>query len=316
MLKSKAHKIYDFRKIIVPEKLLQIEVKRIVITNALNEVSEKFLTIEEVDDKISVGDIVSVNLKSNIDKYNQECAHIAVGKRFFNNEIETRLLEMKKGEIAEVTIDDESVTIEINSIKRRIFPTVSDELIEKLNLQKIKTVHEYERYIVDEFVDKAKQKKLDHIIKFVKKETLKNSDFELIDEEVNSKYLKEKERVTEQAIEAGKTYEEIVKRFAAIGGLKDATVEESEKFFFNDCILKFKAEIIGISLASGDGIVFDEESYEKYVDELTKNYGIPSREDTKRMIPFNVYMNTIYETHFDTVIWKFYLDKFIINERN
>ncbi|NEZ73897.1 hypothetical protein EXM30_02860 [Clostridium botulinum] len=310
LLKNNVKEAYDFKKVNVPEKLLEIEIRKNLLKGALKDVSERFLTIEEVGDAITAGDIISADLESSIANFNKKKVQISVGRGFLNEELEDELLEMKKNEIKRVSMKAGFITIRIISVKRRIFALVTDELIKKLNIEGVNTIDEYKKYICNRFINQSKDRKMGFIGGFIVKEVIAKSEFESIDEEVKAKYEDLIEQTNLYAEKANMSYEEYIKE-AAAQKLKNPTVEESEKLFYDNCVWDVKYEQLGLFYALRDGIEFNQETYEKKLSEIAHQEGI-SCSKLKEMISFSHYMSNTCMEYFNNVINEFFKDKFVV----
>lgn len=314
LLKNKVKEAYDFKKVNVPEKLLEIEISKKLLEDALRDVSERFLTIEEAEGAIRAGDIVSVELESSVAKFNKKKIQISVGRAFFSKKLEDELLGMKKSETKRVSMEFGFVTIRIISVKRRIFTIITDELIKKLNIEGVNTIDEYKKYICNKFINQSKDKKMGFIVDFIVKEVISESKFESIKEEVKGKYEDLIERINVYAEKANMSYEEYIKE-AAAQKLKNPTVEESEKLFYDNCVFDAKYEQLGLFYALRDGIEFNQETYDKKLGEIAQQQGVPCSK-LKEMISFSDYMSNTCMEYFSNVISEFFKDKFVVKGYN
>lgn len=311
LLESKVKKVYDFHNVNVPEKLLEVQMSEKTITDAITDVAERFLTIVEADDAIVVGDIITADLESNIVKFNKNRTQISVGKGYFSTELENSLLGMKKNEEKTISPNGNPVKIRITNVKRRIFATVTDEMIRKLNMIGINTIAEYKRYVYDKSFEQQKGIKLYYLADFIKKEVADKSEFDAIDEEIKPEYDSTIQKLNEEAESSGMSYGEYITKLVSLK-LKNPTLKVSESFIYEDCASSIKYKHMGILYASQNGVEYNHETYEKELREAVEQYQTPL-EELKKMNPYLKYANASYIEYCSRYIQDAYADKIVIN---
>lgn len=310
MLKSVLKQIYDFNNVVVPEELLNIEITREEIKNALDRLAEKYLSITEVYDGIVPGDIIAVDLKSNISKYNNK-TQISEGLGYFNKKLEDNLIGMKKGDIKTINIDENSIDTKIISVKRRIIPKISDELVKKEKIDDVNTIEEYEKYIYDEYAARYKNKRMNEVIEKIKEELLNKSEFELDDEDINSACSEMKKQNEIEAEKLNISFEEEEQEIAS-EYIENPTIEESEKFLYDLNITTVKTIAMGASFAKKFGIELDRNTYEKEMKSRAEREKT-TIEYQKQAIPYFSYLEMKYMPFIDKKIKDYYKDKIKFN---
>lgn len=175
MGEGKVTDVYDFRKVPVPEKLLEIPLDMQKVREKLEEVPEKFLTIEEATDAVCPGDIVTITLP-------EETVQMNVGKHFYDAVWEDTLVGMKPGNEVTLPARGANQTGRLTQIKRRIYPPLTDELIVKLGLEGISTIGEYQAYIEERMIGMSRYQKEGALVQYVSKKVVEQSGFEDMEE--------------------------------------------------------------------------------------------------------------------------------------
>ena len=306
MFKSEIKKIYDFNKVIIPEELLNIKIGKEVVINVVARLARKYLTIEEVYDGIVQGDVIAVSLESNIPGYNKN-AQISVGRGIYNKEFENDLIGMKKGDSKDICMRGTPVTTKIISVKRRMIPAVTDEMVKKENVKGVCTVEEYKKYIYDDTLIKLKNRKMSEILDITKEEIINKSEFQLADDDINYMQNIAKVQLEKRAQENNLSYEEFLKEMIS-QFLENPTAEESKKYIADACLRRLKMLVIGTYFAKKRGISLNQETYEKDM-KARADREKTSIEIMKDEIPYPAYLEIKYTPFINMAIKEFWKDK-------
>ena len=139
--------LYDFRKVQVPQKLLELEVSEEAVARELAATAERFLTIETVTDGIRAGDIVQIQFPGE-EAGQMQIMQINMGLGFAGKALEDGLLGLRRGDEKVLPVENRRIPVQVVSVKRRKVPELTDELIGRLGLENIKTVVQYREYTV------------------------------------------------------------------------------------------------------------------------------------------------------------------------
>lgn len=298
LLKSKLINRYDFTTFVIPEELAIKEDKiEKQVEETFSFVAKKHVTLVETDDVIVAGDIVSVNIESANTKLNQNSVQVSVGIGF-NKHIEEQVLGMKRGEVKTISLNGDSAELKVLSTKRRIVPEVTDEFIEGLDIENVHTIAEYRAHLHDEFAEQLKKQNVYKIAQAWIKEGVERSEFDIHEDDVNNKIEKMKKSV----VEANSTYEDYVKAYASVD-LKNPTFEESEAYIRKSLVRSIKELLLGQSFDSKEGHEYNQESYEKQLEEMANKENEPvatlkekySYEDYLQQSYTMLYYNTVLD---------------------
>ncbi len=311
MQNSKLLKLYDFREYNVPPKLLEIPIKQSQIDQALEEVPEHFLIIEEAEDAVKSGDIITIHIYKT-EKEEEESIQINVGKNFYDAEWESTLLEKKPGENITLPQRGGNRKGKIIQIKRRIIPRLSDDLIKRMEIENINSIVEYQNYIKERLVGRKRQEKERKLIDVVVKETVKQSEFDDLSKELERELEKVKDKYKEIAKKNELTYEELLNKELP-RYLK--TMEQKDKYLKEQQLQSIKMMLIGQQYAEEKGVVINIDTY----NEMKKMYldqGVDPQYMEDRY-PYDVYMLQARLNCFSEEIAAFYKENFkveIVNE--
>ncbi len=158
--------LHDFKKVEIPDVLLNVKVDYDIVRERLNDFAERSATIIAPEDAIQTGDYVLVNVDG-------EEGQAAIGTGYYDEVIEKALLGHFKGD--KLTVDGKQ--IEVLSVKRRIIPEPTEEQVEALGLKNVHTFPEYLAHLEEEVKEEAMSDRGMTIFGKVCREMIKNSDF-------------------------------------------------------------------------------------------------------------------------------------------
>ncbi len=145
---------YDFRDVTVPEKLLEIKVSGETVSAEMDRAALRFATIEPTDSPIRQGDFVRVELPG---QEGPETVQINVGNGFADEALEDILPGMCQGDERVLSLNGSEAAVRLLSVKRRMIPRFTDDLVQKLGLEGAGTVQDYREYIVRQIAEQCNQ---------------------------------------------------------------------------------------------------------------------------------------------------------------
>lgn len=96
---------------------------------------------------IEEGCRVTLKTTSMIPKYNREKTVITVGGNLYDAGIESMLIGMAAGQSAQTQVKGEAVDFCIEKVERKVFPVLSDEMVQALQIEGISSLSEYRNYM-------------------------------------------------------------------------------------------------------------------------------------------------------------------------
>jgi FKBP-type peptidyl-prolyl cis-trans isomerase (trigger factor) len=181
-MKSTVTKLADFKDYLKDFKV-DFQLDEIKLNDEFKAILIKNKIVETVG-KIENGDIVTVNLKSDYNKFQKENLRIVVGSQYFSKNLEESLVGLHLGAEKLLKVDGHEVNVKIIDIKRNKLPELSDELIKKENIDGVNTISDYKKM----FYQKTKESYImDEVIKLsinIFHYLQENSEFIIYDEDV------------------------------------------------------------------------------------------------------------------------------------
>lgn len=259
MAESIIKKLYDFRRVPVPEKLLELKVSQKAVDQELAGTADRFLTIEPVEDEITEGDIVAVELTDDAEESGTKIVQVNMGLGFCNEELEAGLFGLRRGAEAKISVAGRPVPVRVISVKRRMVPPLTDALIQRLNLEGISTAEDYRRYLVRQNADRVRQGKEGALCDFVLKGVLAQSEIGEVDSESRDYRLifdYFKAQLTAVAARSNDTLEALLSKSM---GPKDTAGENVWQKLREHCKAQVRLSGLARAYADQNGAVFTRE---------------------------------------------------------
>lgn len=252
MYKSKLIKLADFKGMEVELDTLGTPMNEEKIQGILNKLAKGKVSISHVD-IIEKGDVVTLDLTSDEGKFNKRNLPVTVGIGLFNSELENQIIGMRKDESQTLNIKGNDVIVEVKSVKRRIIPEITNELIMDIGIEGVTTVEEYRDYLINEDLKQQRmeilpQKSLEYVIN--------NSQYIISEDDIESVYEEEIKGLEAQAELDDITTEVYVKEVYGI------TLEEFTKWIRENLPMTIKHMLIGMEYTKQNNLEFTEDIYE------------------------------------------------------
>lgn len=289
MEEKKIQKLYDFRQVRVPEKLLEIPLEEHLLAEELSKVSVRFLTIEPAYDAVRPGDIVTIRPEaapqdsspgSGKDalqtptpspekasskelpprREERPLLQINVQKNVFDAAWEQTLIGLEPG--ASLTLPPRAGGGMgcLMEIKRRVCPPVTDELIRRLNIEGVASVEDYRAYQANRLIQRKRRQKENVLLEYVMRETAKRSEFSDLSLEISQNLAAQKTDLERTAQREGLSYEKLL-AMSVPKHLK--TFSEQEAYLREAVLLNRKILLIGAFYAAEDGVNVSPQGWEQ-----------------------------------------------------
>jgi|GEM_PF-1091667 len=312
LFKSKLVKAFDFRDAKVSEELLAIELDVKDILKQLSNIAKKNAATIEPDDCVKPEDMILLEMESTLEKYNKKNVPISVGMGLFNKKFEEQLVGAKKGEVITINVDEHAVKAKVLSIKRRIIPPLTDELIVKENMEGINSVAELKDYLYNEKVSQLINERSYSLNYEVLQQVAAQSEYQVAEEDVKLLCGEELNRcraisrTVDNMVFDEMTADEFVARVAC------NSLEQFKKKIKKGYEAELKMALVGMSMAKEEEVVFDALSYEEVIKEDIKAEPMDI-ETAKLFRPFLRYVAFSYTGFLRSKISEYYRNKFQIN---
>lgn len=143
--------------------------------------SKKMIQVPIVNEK----DSVSLNLKSELKKFNRNHLKLNVGSHFFSKELETFLIGKEVGEEYECIIDGNSVHVFIEECIHTSIPEFNDALIQEQGIEHVNTVEEFKNYTLQKYKDFFHEYYVEYLAMQYFDKWIEKSKWEIDEEELN-----------------------------------------------------------------------------------------------------------------------------------
>lgn len=274
----------DFRQIELDREMLELTYDAGAVEQDIRDLKERFLTIETAADGVRTGDIVIIDLPAEGD-LEAETIHVNVGKRFYDETWEEELLGRTARERVTLAPIDGGREGTLRMVKRRVLPTLSDELVQRAAIKGVDTVDDYRQYMQDKHIRQMVNSAARQIAELVLRKAADASTFGDIHEEAEAEVESLREYVRQVAAGSGGTYGETLVR---ITPPKYDTPEKAEAYICEYGMVTAKAKLYAAAFAEADGVPFDRETYEKRLARRVAEG--ESRETLEESYPYESYL--------------------------
>lgn len=151
-LKSKALKIYDYRKVDISRFITGFTVDDAQLRRDLDRVLRRYGR-KETARQVSEGDTVVLSCRSDAPKYQKENLTVPVGKGLFSRELEQQLVGLEAETEYTLAVESKPVTVCISRINHTVLPELTDENVNSFGMEGISTVADLRRWCVGKQVD-------------------------------------------------------------------------------------------------------------------------------------------------------------------
>lgn len=308
LFKSKVEKVYDFKTVNVPYEAFKVKIDEKDIKSSLYDEAKKHTVTVDAEDEVRRGDRVTLELQSNLDKFNKKNIPVVVGMGLFNRELEDKLQGMKKNEAASLNIGGSPVTVKVLHIKRKIVPDLTDEMIKKLRIEGINTVDEFRRYTCNEKFSKSKEEKFEEIYGIVLNEVVTKSEFTLVEEDFKELLETELNRCRLLSKMENLVFEEMT-REQLMARVPCGSIDEFKVFLRREHEISLKWVLVAMEYANKDNTEFNEETYKEYINKMAAEEKTDI-EKARGIYPFLKYVTFQYSMYLRKKVWNYFEPKF------
>ncbi len=301
---AKATKVFDYRKAELPPQLFQIKIKQRKIDDGLQEAADRFLTIEAQDGPIVQNDIISARIDSDKPWLASECTYFRVGRRLFDKALEQELIGHKLGETVSCQLDGNNVDVTILSIKRRVSPKLTDELVQKLDMEDMNTVDDYTEFVKAQLIEEDKEKKQAALCTLVNRQLVANSEFEFDPNEVENLY-EEMFNDFQEGTETEEEFENLLLHLYHTKTMDDAKVEMKKQ-------VENQIQIFAIAdaLVKENGVSWSEADYKEFI-QMSANDRM-SAEELMEQMSLEDFLNQQKVEYLQNLETEYYDDRFTV----
>ena len=158
-MKSKVLQVKDYREIDVRPLLTPFAPDEEALETELRRLTNPYIRWEEGRTAAS-GDQVVCRLVSDCPRFHREKVRFVAGSGMFHRELEALAAGMSVGETGELDLPEGRVSLTLTGVMNRVVPAPSDEMVEKLGLEGVRTVADYRAYLLAQQKEAAFQQNL------------------------------------------------------------------------------------------------------------------------------------------------------------
>ncbi len=283
-LKSKATKVYDYRNTditgFIPEFTPDEEQLKKDLERILKAHGEK-----EAADTAEDGDMIMLDMESELPRYNKKNVLVPLGKGLFNKGLESQLMGARVGEPFDLTVDGNHVTGIVTKSTRTILPELTDENVAAFGMEGIKTVNDLKAFCVDKqitnMLDECED--ADQASAQVWKDLSENSEFELDEEELKRADVQAEAKAAEiesqkPVFDTEEERETLLREYEEEYGVAYEDMDVYE-FIYDMYHMELKLGAMGFEQAMKEGRALTEDDYQEYISRMAEAYPDKSRSE-------------------------------------
>lgn len=180
LLRTKVIVAWDHRQADLSEFCTPFQVDPEQMAEDILFLRKKYAYLVPVE-TVEMGDIVTLNCRSQKSKFQKESISINVGKNLYSRELEEQLLGRSVGEEMELAVGDTMVTVRILKAERNTLPELTDEFLTR-NFKEIHNMAELEAWYVNAQFEHHLKQQAAEAANFLQEQALAGSEI-MVDEE-------------------------------------------------------------------------------------------------------------------------------------
>lgn len=175
-MKSRVVSVKDYREVQV--SLPAFVPDQPALEKELGRLTNSYIRWEQ-GTTASDGDQVVCRLASECPRFNRDKVRFVAGSGMFHKELEALTIGMSVDESRETELPEGKVTLTLTDVMNRMVPEVSNEMVEKLDLEDVHTVADYRTYLLKQQKETAFQNAVYEPRRQLMQEVISGSEFVL-----------------------------------------------------------------------------------------------------------------------------------------
>lgn len=298
-MRSRVLTLKDPRTVVLPEELTRFKPNQEELEPDLRRAVNRFIRWEK-GEKAASGDMVVCRLASDCPRFQKERVKFIVGSGMFHRELEALADGMTVGETRALDLPEGRVSLTVLEVTNRLVPELTDELVEKMGLEGVRTAADYTGYLVGQQKAEWDRTAPIHLTDYLTRQVIDGSEFVLYEEDWQAlvdlrlnffRACMKKEGLTLEEM----TPEQIALRFPA-GSYYELVSKVQRDEWTSLCLI-----LMGRQLAAEAGAVPDEDGY---VRELRSRIGAwaPDEEGVRALFSYEQYVKFFYSSLADEAL--------------
>ncbi len=241
---------------------------------------------------VSSGDVVVCRLQSPCPKYQRDKVQFVAGSGMFQRDLEALCIGMSVGETRERTLPEGAVSVTLLKVTNKIVPPLTDEMVEKLEIQGVHTIGEYREYLLDQQTEEQFQDVLYEPQHYLIDQVIARSEFVLYQEDWQHVIDLRLERLRAISRHEGMVLEDMTPeqfegRIPVKSYFELVAMEQNSAWEFL-CM-----HLIGRHIAEETGFEPSEAEYQKQLEDSMKAWGY-TEEDAREINTYPAYQFFAY----------------------
>lgn len=284
--KSKALSIFDFREIDLSRYAAPFSMSKEELEERLTKLRTRHAPMAEAD-SVETGDFVMLDTVSEAPRFRKTGVTLHVGKGLFSRELEQEILGMRVGEARTVALPDAAAQVTIRSIRRRILPPLTDDVVASWGIEDAKTVEHLIAVLKEEARSQYVADTAESVAVAVSGEANRRSLFDLDEEEIRTvedegRNMAEDMLRSVELDPATATDEEVL----AVSG---RTKQEHFDFLRWLSLDGLKSAVIGELMMERDGVEVRAEDYRTALQSCADGMGV-TLEEAGKILPYDKFL--------------------------
>lgn len=260
------------------------------------------------------GDMAVCRMESEAPRFNKENITVAVGSGLLPRELEELLTGMTVGEHRVVRVGEDQVCVTLLSVKNKLVPELSDEMVRGLALDGVETIDDYREYLIQKQKTELAEQVGYEANRFVMDTVLDDSEFVLHKSDWDRAVELKVNRLRVLCKQEGLVFEEMTEAEFAAGRVPDVKCHEGvvalEREYAWPLLQKHLA---GRYYAEQEGVRFDEDKYEQYIQDYVKTWHV-TEDEAKESNTYEFFQFLEYANYFGQKVWNYVMDNILMEE--
>lgn len=305
-MKSRVLQVKDYRDVDVKPLLKPFTPDEEALETELRRLANPYIRWEE-GEQVYAGDQAACRLVSDCPRFNKEKVRFVAGSGMFHQELEALAIGMKVGETRKTVLPEGGVALTLTGVMNRTVPAPSDEMVEKLGLEGVRTVKDYQAYLLAQQKEAAFKQDSYEPLNRLARDVIDGSEFVLNREDWAAVVNRELDRCRALCRQEGMVLEEMTpEQFQ--GRIPVKSYHELVAMLQYEGWDKLCRYLLGCLYAESDGFRTGEAEYGEFIADYVRSWHV-SEENAREANPYDSFLFNEYAGHAYTVLKK-YIRKF------
>ncbi len=285
--RSKVVSVYDYRNIDLRKYAPPFAMEPGELRERLNKLRIRHGEMRSADFVLQ-DDFVTVDMNSELTKYQKSDLALRVGRGLLNPELEQAIIGMRAGDKKTFSLPEGQVEVKIVAVRRRVLPELTDEVVRTWNIDGVDTVNALLDQITAEAKEQYVQDMAEAVTVALSEEVDANSEFILDPDEVRTVEA-EGQRLAEDMLRSA-GLDPNTADDDAVQAVSGRTKQEHFDFLRSLSLSGLKSACIGACMMAEDGAVISDSDYQKALSLCAESMGITREDAEKNILPYDKFL--------------------------